>query len=95
MHIQKKDITKSFIRWGNFTLTPTPNRVNVTVAHKLFFQIFLINQRYTYQLVFHEYLSQGCGEGVGIACKEISRFPDVTAAIYIGFSPKLQPVREK
>ena len=35
---------------GDFTLTPTPNRVNVTVAHERFFQNllnFLINQRYT------------------------------------------------
>ena len=50
---------------GGFTLTPTPNRVNVTVAHKLFFQNILINQRYTYQLVFHENLSQGGGRGGG------------------------------
>ena len=76
---RKKILQK--VSLGGFTLTPTPNRVNVTVAHKLFFQIFLINQRYTYQLVFHEYLSQGGWRGVGIACKEISRFPHVTAAI--------------
>ena len=48
---------------GDFALTPTPNRVNVTVAHKPFFQSFLINQRYTFQLVFHEYLSHSGGGG--------------------------------